>query len=97
MAELTYRPGKHRSVVDPSKTRHHKPRTTAPREPGGMDSRPCSTSSVPHTSVPSDQEGIVPRPAKNIRPKPFVWPNPTTERQIPRPRSTRSCQWPIII
>ncbi|CAA7021661.1 unnamed protein product [Microthlaspi erraticum] len=59
-AELTYRPGKH-VPRSPSKSRHHKPRTTAPRTGSTLARRtpqPC------RADPPSDQEGIVPRPAK---------------------------------
>ncbi|CAA7030630.1 unnamed protein product [Microthlaspi erraticum] len=43
-----------------------KPCTTTPREPGGIASRTCNTTRATHTSIPSDQKVIVPRPAETF-------------------------------
>ncbi|CAA7020456.1 unnamed protein product [Microthlaspi erraticum] len=40
MAELTYRPGRQKPTVVPSKSRYHKPRTTALHEHEGIASQP---------------------------------------------------------
>ncbi|CAA7062224.1 unnamed protein product [Microthlaspi erraticum] len=57
MAELTYRPGKHRPVVEPFQPRHHKPRTTAQCEPGSIVSRPRGIHHVPQPIQPSTRKG----------------------------------------
>ncbi|CAA7023996.1 unnamed protein product [Microthlaspi erraticum] len=77
-AELTYRPGKHQPAVDHPKSRL-RPRTTAPREQGGIASRPCAQPC--HTHDPSVRSGrLVSRPAEPST-KSSVRPNPTNERK----------------